>query len=250
MGGWPFLTGLATEVRQRQPGMMTLVGTAISVAFFFSAATVFAPVGGDFFWELATLIDIMLLGHWLEARSVLGASRALEELVKVMPTTAHVWMGGEFMDMPVAELAVGNVVLVRPGEKIPSDGTVVEGESYVNESLLTGESKPVDKKRSNKVIGGSVNGDGALQVHIERTGEETYLSQVVYLVRQAQMSKSHTQDLANRAAALLFYVALAVGVVTFCGLGTYWQRRVCLNSERDGACYSLPTTHWGWPFRW
>jgi P-type Cu2+ transporter len=214
-GGWPFLTGLVAEVRLRQPGMMTLVGTAISVAFFFSAATVFAPVGGDFFWELATLIDIMLLGHWLEARSVLGASRALEELVKVMPTTAHVWMSGEFMDMPVAELAVGNVVLIRPGEKVPSDGIVIEGESYVNESLLTGESKPVDKKRNNKVIGGSVNGDGALQVRVERTGEETYLSQVVNLVRQAQMSRSHTQDLANRAAALLFYVALSVGVVTF-----------------------------------
>ena len=214
-GGWPFLTGLIAELRQRQPGMMTLVGTAISVAFFFSAATVFVPVGADFFWELATLIDIMLLGHWLEARSVLGASRALEELVKVMPTTAHVWMHGEFMDMPVADLKAGNVVLVRPGEKIPSDGTVTEGESNVNESLLTGESKPADKKRSSKVIGGSVNGDGALQIHIERTGEETYLSQVVNLVRQAQMSRSHTQDLANRAAALLFYVALAVGAITF-----------------------------------
>jgi P-type Cu2+ transporter len=214
-GGGPFLTGLVAEVRQRQPGMMTLVGTAISVAFFFSAATVFVPVGADFFWELATLIDIMLLGHWLEARSVLGASRALEELVKVMPTTAHVWMSGEFMDMPVADLKAGNVVLVRPGEKIPSDGVVIEGESYVNESLLTGESKPVEKKRTSKVIGGSVNGDGALQVHIERTGEETYLSQVVNLVRQAQMSKSRTQDLANRAAALLFYVALSVAAVTF-----------------------------------
>lgn len=214
-GGWPFLVGLIQELKQRQPGMMTLIGTAISVAFFFSAATVFVPVGSDFFWELATLIDVMLLGHWLEARSVLGASRALEELVKVMPTTAHVFMGGEFMDMPVAHLRVGNVVLVRPGEKIPSDGTVIEGESFVNESLLTGESKPVHKQLNDKVIGGAVNGDGALRVQIERTGEATYLSQVVRLVRQAQESKSHTQDLANRAAALLFYVALTVGAITF-----------------------------------
>ncbi len=145
----------------------------------------------------------------------MGASRALEELVKVMPTTAHVFMGGEFMDMPVAHLQVGSVVLVRPGEKIPSDGTVLEGESFVNESLLTGESKPVHKQQNDKVIGGAVNGDGALRVRIERTGEATYLSQVVRLVRQAQESKSHTQDLANRAAALLFYVALTVGAVTF-----------------------------------
>ena len=182
-GGWPFLSGLIQEIRQRQPGMMTLVGTAISVAFFFSAATVFFPVGSDFFWELATLIDIMLLGHWLEARSVLGASRALEELVKVMPPTAHVMMNGTVMDMPVSHLNVGSVVLVRPGEKIPSDGTVIQGESFVNEALLTGESKPVHKKSSDNVIGGALNGEGALHVQIARTGEETYLSQVVRLVR-------------------------------------------------------------------
>jgi Cu2+-exporting ATPase len=214
-GGWPFLIGLVSELKQRQPGMMTLIGTAISVAFFFSAATVFAPVGSDFFWELATLIDIMLLGHWLEAKSVLGASRALEELVKVMPTTAHVVMDGEVMDMPVAHLQAGSVVLVRPGEKIPSDGSVLEGESYVNEALLTGESKPVHKRAGDSAIGGAVNGEGALQLRIERTGEATYLSQVMRLVRQAQESKSHTQDLANRAAALLFYVALTVSAVTF-----------------------------------
>ena len=214
-GGWPFLKGLTQELRALQPGMMTLIGTAISVAFFFSAATVFFPVGNDFFWELATLIDVMLLGHWLEARSVLGASRALEELVKVMPTTAHMVMDGMVMDMPVSELQVGNVVLVRPGEKVPSDGVVVEGESFVNEAFLTGESKPVHKKPADRVIGGAVNADGSLTVRIERTGEENYLSQVVKLVRQAQESKSRTQDLANRAAALLFYVAVAVGAVTF-----------------------------------
>ncbi|MCW4047456.1 MAG: copper-translocating P-type ATPase [Candidatus Bathyarchaeota archaeon] len=214
-GGWPFLSGLTQELRRLQPGMMTLVGTAISVAFFFSAATVFVPVGKDFFWELATLIDVMLLGHWIEARSVLGASRALEELVKIMPTMAHLVKNGDIKDVPVSELQAGDVVLVRPGEKIPSDGVVVEGESYVNEALLTGESKPVHKTKEDKVIGGAINGDGALRTKIERTGEETYLAQVIKLVRQAQESRSRTQDLANRAAALLFYVAVAVGAITY-----------------------------------
>ena len=214
-GGWPFLKGLTEELRKLQPGMMTLIGTAISVAFFFSAATVFFPVGNDFFWELATLIDVMLLGHWIEARSILGASRALEELVKIMPTLAHVVKNGEIVDVPVSELKVGDVVLIRPGEKIPSDGLVIEGESFVNESLLTGESKPVHKQNKDKVIGGAVNGDGVLRTKIERTGEETYLSQVIKLVKQAQESKSRTQDLANRAAALLFYVAVTAGVITF-----------------------------------
>jgi Cu2+-exporting ATPase len=214
-GGWPFLKGLTEELRKLQPGMMTLIGTAISVAFFFSAATVFFPVGSDFFWELATLIDVMLLGHWIEARSVLGASRALEELVKIMPTMAHVVKNGNVVDIPVQELQVGDVVLIRPGEKVPSDGVVVEGGSFVNESLLTGESKPVHKQTADKVIGGAVNGDGVLRTRIERTGEETYLSQVIKLVRQAQESKSRTQDLANRAAALLFYVAVATGMITY-----------------------------------
>jgi Cu2+-exporting ATPase len=214
-GGWPFLKGLTQELRSAQPGMMTLIGTAISVAFFFSAATVFVPVGKDFFWELATLIDVMLLGHWIEARSVLGASRALEELVKIMPTMAHLVKDGDIKDVPVSELRAGDVVLVRPGEKIPSDGVVTEGESYVNEALLTGESKPVHKAKEDNVIGGAINGDGALRTKIERTGEETYLAQVITLVRQAQQSRSRTQDLANRAAALLFYVAVSAGAITY-----------------------------------
>ncbi len=214
-GGWPFLKGITQEIKAHQPGMMTLIGTAISVSFFFSAATVFFPVGNDFFWELATLIDVMLLGHWIEARSIMGASRALEELVKIMPTTAHMVMDGQIMDMPVSELQVGYVVLVRPGEKVPSDGVVVDGESFVNEAFLTGESKPMLKQLSDGVIGGAVNGDGSLKVRIEKTGKETYLSSVVKLVRQAQESKSRTQDLANRAAALLFYVAVTAGAITF-----------------------------------
>jgi len=178
-GGYPFLRGLIKEIQKRQPGMMTLIGTAISVAFFYSAFTVFTGFGKDFFWELATLIDVMLLGHWIEAKSVLGASRALEELVKIMPTTAHLIKNGEVIDVPVSKLKKGDIVLVKPGEKIPSDGVVVEGESFVNEALLTGESKPVHKKKGDKVIGGAINGDGILKVKIERTGEETYLSRKV-----------------------------------------------------------------------
>ncbi|MEM2117824.1 MAG: copper-translocating P-type ATPase [Candidatus Bathyarchaeia archaeon] len=214
-GGWPFLKGLAEEVKARQPGMMTLIGMAITVAFFYSTGTVIFLLGMDFFWELATLIDVMLLGHWIEAKSVMGASMALEELVRIMPTTAHLLKNGEIMDIPVAQLKTDDVVLVRPGEKIPSDGVVVEGESYVNEALLTGESKPVHKEFKDKVIGGAINAEGVLKVKIERVGEETYLAQVIKLVKQAQESKSRTQDLANRAAALLFYVALAVGIVTY-----------------------------------
>ncbi len=217
-GGYPFLKGLIDELKNKQPGMMTLIGTAISVAFFYSAFTVFTGFGKDFFWELATLIDVMLLGHWIEAKSVLGASRALEELVKIMPTTAHLIKDGDVVDVPVSQLKKGDIVLVKPGEKIPSDGVVIEGESFVNEALLTGESKPVHKKKGDKVIGGAINGDGILKVKIERTGEETYLSQVIKLVKQAQESKSRTQDLANKAAALLFYAAVGTGTITY----IYW----------------------------
>jgi len=214
-GGWPFLTSAVEELKRRQPGMMTLIGTAITVAFLYSSATVFFIRGHDFFWELATLIVIMLLGHWVEAKSVLGASRALEELVKIMPTTAHLIRDGQLIDVPVSALQKGDLVLVRPGEKIPSDGIITEGESSVNEALLTGESRPVTKVAGHKVIGGSINGDGAIQVLIEKTGEETYLAQMLKLVRQAQASRSRTQDLANRSAALLFYVALATGIISF-----------------------------------
>ncbi|MCP2620381.1 copper-translocating P-type ATPase, partial [Candidatus Aminicenantes bacterium AC-334-E05] len=214
-GGFPFLKGALKEIRNRKPGMMTLIGTAISVAFFYSGGTVFFITGKDFFWELATLIDVMLLGHWIEAKSVLGASRALEELVKIMPTTAHLIKNGKVIDTPVSKLIPGDLVLVRPGEKIPADGIVEEGESYVNEALLTGESKPIHKKTEDRVIGGSINGEGILKIKIEKTGEETYLAQVIKLVREAQESKSKTQDLANRAAALLFYVAFVVGIITY-----------------------------------
>jgi Cu2+-exporting ATPase len=214
-GGLPFLRGMFKELQKRQPGMMTLIGTAISVAFFYSTATVFVIVGKDFFWELATLVDVMLLGHWIEARSVMGASRALEELVKIMPTTAHLVKNSEIIEVPVSELKKEDTILVRPGEKVASDGIILDGESFVNEALLTGESKPIHKQIDEKVIGGSINGEGVLKVKIEKTGEETYLSQVISLVREAQSSRSRTQDIANRASAFLFYVALTVGIITY-----------------------------------
>ncbi|HWQ49812.1 MAG TPA: heavy metal translocating P-type ATPase [Methanosarcina sp.] len=214
-GGYPFLRGIKEELSEKSPGMMTLIAIAISVAYFYSSAVVFGLHGEVFFWELVTLIDVMLLGHWLEMRSVMGASRALEELVKIMPSVAHLKKNGEVIDIGVDQLKVGDNVLIKPGEKVPVDGTVVEGTSSVNESMLTGESKPVTKKPGNDVIGGSINGEAAFVVRVEKTGKDTYLSQVVELVRAAQESKSKTQDLANRAAMYLTIVALTVGILTF-----------------------------------
>ncbi len=214
-GGWPFLKGLVKELSERRPGMMTLVGLAISVAYFYSSASVFGFGNDIFFWELATLIDIMLLGHIVEMRSVMGASRALEELAKVMPAIAHVVVDGGTRDVKVSELGVGSLVLVKPGEKVPADGEVRDGSSHVDESLLTGESMPVAKSAGGEVIGGSVNSEGSLVVEIRRTGKETYLSQVIEVVRKAQESRSRTQDLADRAAMLLVVVAVTAGVITF-----------------------------------
>ena len=170
--------------------MMTLIGTAISVAFLYSAATVLVLAGMDFFWELATLIDVMLFGHWIEMKSVLGASRALEELVRVMPTNAHVLRDGGIVEVPVAELKKGDVVLVRPGEKIPSDGTVVEGESAVNEALLTVNLRQFKSCLKVRLSAAPSTVKARLRFGIEKTGEATYLAQVIKLVRQAQESKS------------------------------------------------------------
>ena len=196
--------------------MMTLVAVAISVAYFYSTATVLGLEGMPFFWELATLIDIMLLGHWIEMRSVGEASKALESLARLMPAQAHRRTAdGSAIDVPVESLLEGDVVVVRPGEKVPADGTVVEGSSAVNESMLTGESVPVAKGIGEAVIGGSVNGEGALVVSVTRTGAQSFLAQVVELVRVAQESKSRTQDLADRAAMWLTVVALGGGATTF-----------------------------------
>jgi len=214
-GGRPFLTGLVDELRQRLPGMMTLVALAITVAYAYSTLVVFGLPGNVFFWETATLIDIMLLGHWIEMRSVLGASRALEQLVRLLPAEAHRLRGdGSLEEVPLDVLRPGDRVLVKPGEKIPMDGLVVQGRTSVNQAMLTGESQPVEKGNGDQVIGGAVNGEGAITVAVKRTGAETYLSQVVELVRRAQETRSRTQDLADRAALWLTLVAIGGGTVT------------------------------------
>jgi Cu2+-exporting ATPase len=214
-GGWPFLTGFLDELKRRQPGMMTLVALAITVAYAYSVAVVAGLEGMVFFWETATLIDIMLLGHWLEMRSVLGASRALEHLVRLLPSEAHrVRDDGSTEEVPLSSLVAGDRVLVRPGEKIPIDGRVISGLSSVDQALLTGESQPVAKQSGDDVIGGAVNGEGALTVEVRHTGAATYLSQVIELVRRAQETRSRTQDLANRAAQWLTIIAIAGGAIT------------------------------------
>lgn len=215
-GGWPFLKGFTSEIGKKRPGMMTLIAVAISTAYFYSAATVFGLKGEDFFWELATLIDIMLFGHWIEMKSVMGASRALEALAKLMPSTAHrVLANGALEDVPIAELKMGDRILIKPGEKIPVDALVIEGVSSVNESMLTGESTPVTKTKNSTVIGGSINGEGSLTAEVKKTGGQSYLNQVIALVKEAQESKSKTQDLANTAALWLTGVAILGGTLTF-----------------------------------
>jgi len=213
-GGWPFLTGIVDELKKKQPGMMTLIAVAITVAWGYSSATTFGVEGSTFFWELATLIDIMLLGHWIEMKSVLGASRSLQKLVEMMPSEAHLLKDGETVDVKVDQLEKDNRVLVRPGEKIPVDGEIVDGESHVNESMVTGEAKPVKKAKDDKVIGGTINGNGSLTVRVKQIGEDAYLSKVINMVRDAQDKKSKTQNLADRIAFWLTIVALSVGFGT------------------------------------
>ena len=214
-GGYPFLKGLVDELKKKEPGMMTLIALAISVAYFYSSAVVFGVKGEVFFWELATLIDIMLLGHWIEMRSIMGASRALEELAKLMPDEAHLIQDdGDTKDVPVSELKHEDKILIKPGEKIPADGRIVDGQSSINESLITGESKPVSKGKDDEVIGGSINGEGSLKIVVEKTGDETFLSQVVKMVEEAQDSKSKTQNLANKAAFWLTLIAISAGAIT------------------------------------
>ena len=214
-GGVPFLRMAAPELRDRAPGMMTLISMAITVAFVYSLASMVVPTASTFFWELVTLIDIMLLGHWIEMRSIRRASSALDELAKLLPDTAErVTEDGEIEEIPVSELKEGDLVLVRPGANVPADGVVDEGDSTVNESMITGESKPVSKEPGEDVIGGTINRDGSLRVRIDATGDDTTLAGIMRLVEQAQESESRTQQLADRAAGWLFYVALAVAVVT------------------------------------
>lgn len=217
-GGWPFLSGWMSEIKAKNPGMMTLIGFAITVAYSYSAATVFGLKGMDFFWELTTLILIMLLGHWIEMRSVMGASNELELLVQLMPADAHMVMGDQIHDVKTDTLKENDVILVKPGEKVAADGIILEGASYLNESMLTGESKPVQKVKGDKVIAGSINGNGSFKVTVSHAAKDSYLSQVVKLVDDAQKSKSQTQLLADTAAKWLTVIALVTGIGTF----LYW----------------------------
>lgn len=215
-GGKPFLIGAKDELKDKSPAMMTLIAFAITVACVYSTLTLFVLDGEGFFWELATLIVIMLLGHWIEMRSVMGASKALDELIKLMPEEAHVILeNGETKTVSVEDIEKGTSIFVRPGEKIPLDGTVFEGHSEVNESMMTGESVPVEKKQGDTLIGGSINGEGILKFTVDHIGEDTFISQMVKMVKDAQESKSKTQKLADVAAKWLFYIALFAGILTF-----------------------------------
>ena len=217
-GGWPFLKGWFSEMKAWKPGMMTLIGFAITVAYVYSVATVLGLKGMDFFWELATLILIMLLGHWIEMKSVAGASRELELLVQLMPADAHLVHEDHVMDVKTETLKENDVILIKPGEKVAADGVIVEGDSYLNESMLTGESKPVQKIKGDKVIAGSLNGNGSIKIKVSHGAKDSYLSQVIKLVQDAQKSKSKTQLLADKAAQWLTLIAIVAGVVTF----LYW----------------------------
>lgn len=218
-GGYPFLNGMVKEIKHHTTGMMTLIAVAITVAWAYSVAITFGLPGKDFYWEMATLIDIMLLGHWMEMRSVMSASHALELLVNMLPAEAHrVAPNGQIEDIKIEQLKTGDIILIKPGEKIPADGRVIEGSSYVNESMLTGESVPVKKETGSQVIGGAINGNGSLKVKVEHTGEESYLNRVITLVEEAQKAKSRMQNLSDRAAKWLTYLALAVGFITL----LYW----------------------------
>tara|TARA_R110002049_G_scaffold125135_2_gene280765 strand:- start:2018 stop:4204 length:2187 start_codon:yes stop_codon:yes gene_type:complete len=213
-GAWPFLKGFYGEMKTNGAGMMTLISMAISVAYFYSTATVFGLKGEDFFWELSTLIVIMLLGHWIEMKSVLGASKALQLLVSMLPSEAHKVVGDTIQDVKLDDLIKDDIILIKPGEKIPADGVITEGSSYLNESMLTGESKPVKKELDDKVIGGAINGNSTLKVKVEHTGKDSYLSKVIKMVDEAQRTKSKMQNLSDRAAKWLTYAALAIGFGT------------------------------------
>lgn len=216
-GGWPFLKGLVDELKQKQPGMMTLIALAITVAYLYSSAIVFGLSGKPFFWELATLIVVMLAGHWIEMRSVMQAGSALEKLKELMPDKAHRIKGDDTEEVAVNELQSGDKVLVKPGEKIPADGTIYEGSSSIDESVITGESKPVEKQKDDEVVSGSLNGNSSLKIEVKNTGEDTYLSKVIDMVEKAGKDKSKTQNLADRAAFWLTIIAISVGVITLTG---------------------------------
>lgn len=215
-GGWPFIKGAYDELKNKEPGMMTLIAMAISVAYFYSMAVVFGFNGEEIFWELATLVLIMLLGHWIEMRAINNASKALESLASLMPDTANrITENGETEEVQIDDIKAGDLLLVKPGEKMPLDGKIVKGKSQVDESMLTGESVPVEKSVDDEVIGGSINREGSLTIEVEKLMNESYLTQVIDMVRESQRTKSKTQDVTNKAAKWLFYIALAAGIITF-----------------------------------
>ncbi|OGH25066.1 MAG: hypothetical protein A3B47_03150 [Candidatus Levybacteria bacterium RIFCSPLOWO2_01_FULL_39_24] len=214
-GGIPFFKAAKGELSQKNPGMMTLVAFAIAVGFTFSVAATFFFPEESLYWEISTLISVFLLGHWLEMRAVRGATGALAELTKLIPPSAHLIKNGDITDVKTNQLVIGNRVLVKPGEKIPIDGTIIDGESSVNESMVTGESRPINKKKNDKVIGGTINQDGSLTIEVAKTGADTAISQIMKLIREAQASKPNVQHLADRAAGVLFYIAIVAGTVSF-----------------------------------
>ncbi|MBR0576500.1 cadmium-translocating P-type ATPase [Proteiniclasticum sp. BAD-10] len=219
-GGLPFLKGAVSEAKTKKPAMMMLISLAIIAAYLYSTLTTFFIAGSEFYFELSTLILIMLLGHWIEMRSQMGASKALEELMKLMPDVAHkVDEHGAILDVSIKELLRGDRIMVKSGEKVPTDAKVIDGFSAVNESMLTGESVPVEKSPGMQIIGGSLNGNGVLIAEVERLGEETYLAQVIKTVQEAQAQKSKSQGLAEKAAGWLFYIAVFSGGLTF----LYWM---------------------------
>ncbi len=221
-GGWPFLTMMIEEIKSKEPGMMTLISMAISVAYFYSAIALLIWPDKSFFWELATLIDIMLIGHYIEAKSISGASDTLEELVRLIPKKAMRFTSEmELEEVDVSQLRLGDEILIHPGENIPADGEILKGEGMIDEALLTGESKPLYKSPHASVFMGSTNIDGSLIVRITKSGQSSYLSQIINLVKELQTSRSHTQNLANRAAKWLFYIALIVGALTLLAWSTF-----------------------------
>lgn len=214
VGGWPFLSGLVQELKEKSPGMMTLIGMAITVAYLYSSAVTFGLPGVPFYWELSTLIAIMLAGHWIEMTSVAGASAALEELAQLMPHEAHRKTDNSIQDIALDQIKSGDLLLIKPGEKVPADGRITEGESYVDESMLTGESRPVHRSKGDNLIGGSINGDGSITISVEGVGKDAYLSKIINMVHEAQQVKSKTQKLSDRAARYLTLTAITVGILT------------------------------------
>jgi len=219
-GGWPFYEGARRDLEKGMLGMMVLVSLAVSVGYVFSVATTFFFTGvGDFYWEISTLVVFLLFGHWMEMRMTSRATGALQELVKLIPPTANVQRDGGFIEVLTSEVRVGDVLLIRPGEKVPIDGVIIEGGSALDESMITGESRPVSKEVGDEAIGGTINGMGSLKIRVEKTGEETALAQIIQLVREVQESKPPTQKLADRAAHYLTITAITVGLASF----VYWN---------------------------